>query len=197
MILIRPAREGDGTAFHALLDAVARERRFLAALEAPSLERMQEFVDNNAKKGLPQFFAFDGDQLVGWCDAIPGDVSGGSPHVSRLGMGVAKTHRGRGIGRQLMEVTIARCRELGLEKIELGVYSSNEPAIALYRKLGFRDEGRRIRSRLVDGIYDDVIAMGLFLRLGALSLTRRFAAVRANRPSKIQLRVRDNAPYLP
>jgi ribosomal protein S18 acetylase RimI-like enzyme len=164
MPLIRPARSGDSVAFHTLLDAVARERQFLAAVEAPPLERMQAFVDNNAKQGLPQFFALDGNQLVGWCDAIPGEANGGGAHVARLGMGVAKTHRGQGIGRRLMEVTIARCRELGLEKIELSVYSANEPAIALYRKLGFVEEGRRSRSRLIDGIYQDVIAMGLFLK---------------------------------
>ena len=163
MILIRPAREGDGVAFHALLDAVARERRYLAAMDAPPLARMQEFVDNNAKKNLPQYFAFEADQLVGWCDALPGDANNGAPHVARMGMGVAKSHRNRGIGRQLMEATIVRCRELALEKIELGVYSSNEPAIVLYRKLGFVEEGRKVRSRLVDGIYDDVILMGLFL----------------------------------
>ena len=125
---------------------------------------MNAFVDNIAKNGIPQFFALDGDQFVGWCDAIPGEANVGGAHVARLGTGVAKTHRGRGIGRQLMEVTIARCRELGLEKIELGVYSSNAPAIALYRRFGFVEEGRRIRSRLVDGVYDDVIAMGLFLK---------------------------------
>lgn len=164
MIQIRPARVGDGVAFHALLDAVARERRYLAMVEGPPLERMQEFVDSSAKKNLPQFFAFDGEQLVGWCDAFPGDAANGAPHLARLGMGVAKSHRGRGIGRQLMDATISRCRELGLEKIELSVYSSNEPAIALYRKLGFVDEGRKVRGRLVDGVYDDVISMALFLK---------------------------------
>jgi len=46
----------------------------------------------------------------------------------------------------------------------LGVFSSNEPAIALYRSLGFQEEGRKKRGRFVDGIYDDVILMALELK---------------------------------
>jgi ribosomal protein S18 acetylase RimI-like enzyme len=80
-------------------------------------------------------------------------------------MGVLRAYRGKGIGRRLVEATIAKARELGLEKIELNVYSSNDAAIALYRSLKFVDEGRKVRGRLMDGIYDDVIIMGLDLRM--------------------------------
>jgi len=74
-------------------------------------------------------------------------------------MGVLAGHRGRGIGRLLLQSTVERARESGLEKIELEVFASNTPAIGLYRSFGFRDEGRRSRARLVDGAYDDVLQM--------------------------------------
>ena len=64
-----------------------------------------------------------------------------------------------------MDATIGKSRVIGLEKIELSVYSSNEAAIALYRSFGFEEEGRRRRGRLVDGVHDDVILMGLFLTI--------------------------------
>ena len=53
---------------------------------------------------------------------------------------------------------------MGLEKIELSVYCSNVAAINLYRNLGFEEEGRKKRGRLVDGSYDDVLLMALDLR---------------------------------
>lgn len=161
MTEIRPIRESDAAAFHAAVDAVCRERRFLATLEGPPLEKTTAFVTGNVKNGLPQFVADKGGKIVGWCDAIPGD--GGRAHIGGLGMGVLKEHRGKGIGQRLLEATIKGARAMGLEKIELSVYFSNFPAIALYRKAGFEEEGVKKRGRLVDGIYDDVVLMALHL----------------------------------
>jgi ribosomal protein S18 acetylase RimI-like enzyme len=164
MIRIRPIRETDIPAFREALDSVCRERRFLAALEAPPLESTRAFVANNVRRDLPQVVALDGEKLVGWCDALPGDPADGAARIGRLGMGVVKAYRGRGLGRRLLEATIAKARTLDLEKIELCVYGSNTPALALYRKFRFEEVARKERGRCVDGIYDDIISMALDLR---------------------------------
>jgi len=80
-------------------------------------------------------------------------------------MGVLKNRRGNGIGGRLIEAAISGAKARGLEKIELSVYSSNQVALALYRSFGFREEGKRLRGRLVDGIYDDVLLMALDLKM--------------------------------
>lgn len=49
------------------------------------------------------------------------------------------------------------------ERVELEVYASNTPAIALYEKAGFAHEGRRRRALLRDGVHDDIVMMGLLL----------------------------------
>jgi ribosomal protein S18 acetylase RimI-like enzyme len=163
MIDIRQISVADAPLFREALDAVCRERKYLAAMEAPSLDRATTFVEANVKAGFPQFVAEADGKIVGWCDAIPGDMDSGTEHIGRLGMGVLKDYRGRGIGRRLLEATIERARSMGLEKIELSVYSSNTAAIDLYRKFGFQDEGLKRRGRWVDGLYDDVLLMALFL----------------------------------
>ena len=165
MISIRPIRKIDAAAFREVLDAVSRERRFLGGLEAPPEERVRAFVESNVDSGYSQFVAEEDGRLVGWCDALPGTPPAGTAHIGYLGMGVLQAYRSKGIGRRLVEATIAKAREFGLEKIELSVYSSNDAAIALYRNLGFVDEGRKKRGRLVDGIYDDVLLMALELRM--------------------------------
>lgn len=163
MINIRRVRESDIASFHRLLDEVCRERLYLGALEGPSLEHVEAFVRTNIRDGLPQFMALNADTIVGWCDAIPGETSAGAAHIGRLGMGVAREYRGRGIGRKLIAATLAAARDTGLEKIELSVYASNDVAITLYRSLGFLEEGRKVIGRLVDGRYDDVVLMALML----------------------------------
>jgi len=160
MIKIRPIRESDAPGFHATLDAVAREKRYLATVEGPSLERVEKFVADNVKNGHAQFVADLHGKVVGWCDAMPGDA--GRAHIGCLGMGILRDYRGQGIGKRLLQATIDAVWLRGLEKIELSVYSSNEPAIALYRSLGFVEEGIKKRGRLVEGIYDDVLLMAIF-----------------------------------
>lgn len=79
-------------------------------------------------------------------------------------MGVIKDFRGMKIGEQLIEATIRKAIGSGLEKIELSVYSSNFPAIALYQKLGFEHEGTKKRGRCVDSVYEDIYLMALHLK---------------------------------
>ena len=163
-IEIREIRLKDAVSYREALDSVCRERRFLTGVAAPSPRMTRAFIERNIARDLPHFVALVDGRVVGWCDAIPGDPKQGSSHVARMGMGVRKDFRRRGIGRLLTEAVADKARRGGIEKIELGVYSSNRAAIALYQKAGFRIEGKRLRARLLDGVYDDVLIMGLFLQ---------------------------------
>lgn len=163
MIIVRSIKVEDVPGFRMALDSVCRERTFLAALEAPSEQDATEFVLRNVERGYPQFVAVSGCSIIGWCDAIPGDPSAGTAHVGRLGMGVVREFRGQGIGARLLDATINQGRAVGLEKIELSVYASNKPAIALYEKHGFVEESRKKQGRLIDGAYDDVLLFALML----------------------------------
>jgi RimJ/RimL family protein N-acetyltransferase len=162
-ILIRPIQESDIPEFYRVLSDVCRERRYLAAIEPPPREGTERFVKTNVQKDHPQFVAIVDGEFAGWCDAVPGDLSSGNAHVGRLGMGVAKQHRRQGLGARLMHAVLDKARSKGLQKIELGVYSTNTGAIALYERFGFIEEGRKKRSRLVDGLYEDIVMMALFL----------------------------------
>lgn len=45
------------------------------------------------------------------------------------------------------------------------LFASNEAACALYKKKGFFEEGTRLKKRKFEGRYDDLVCMGLFLKL--------------------------------
>lgn len=158
---IVPIAEKHVEGFHRCLGVVARERRYLAMVEAPPLARTREFVLSTIANGFVQLVALDGEEVVGWCDIIPRRFVGFG-HCGELGMGVHPEHRGRGLGRRLAGKAIERAWEQGLEKIELEVYASNRAARALYERLGFTVEGVKRRSRKLDGEYDDLVQMALF-----------------------------------
>lgn len=86
-------------------------------------------------------------------------------HVVALTIAVHEDHQGRGVGKLLMQALIDWARaSSSVEKIELRVRSSNQRAIALYRALGFVEEGRfKQRVKLGPRTYLDDVAMGLWV----------------------------------
>jgi ribosomal protein S18 acetylase RimI-like enzyme len=165
-VVLRESAPEDAESFRACLDAVARERRWLAFLEAPPLAEVRAFLERHRRLGMVQLVAAEGARVVGWCDVIPKDVDG-FRHSSDLGMGLLPGYRRRGLGRALLEGTLERARAKGLLRVELEVYASNGTAIALYERCGFRHEGRRRRARLLDGAYEDVVEMALLFNEAA------------------------------
>lgn len=83
-----------------------------------------------------------------------------------LGMSVSVRWRGRGVGRALLASAIDWARsDPVIEKINLRVFANNERALALYRSMGFTEEGRRAREiRIGPGVYVDDISMARFVK---------------------------------
>jgi RimJ/RimL family protein N-acetyltransferase len=81
-------------------------------------------------------------------------------HRGSLGIGLEREWRGQGLGTLLMETLLAWAgREPSVEKVCLAVFATNSPAISLYRKLGFVEEGRRVREIKMgpDQYVDDIL----------------------------------------
>ena len=81
-----------------------------------------------------------------------------------IGMLVDRGWRGCGVGLALMQSAIGLAQERSLHKLCLEVFAHNAVAIALYRKCGFVEEGRRTAQyRRASGELWDTIVMGLAL----------------------------------
>ena len=159
-VQVRNAVMDDMSGCRLCLDAVAQEGRWLSRLRAAPLERYAAFWASLREAKAPQTVAVDGEAVVGWCDIIP-DASPVRAHVGSLGMGLLASHRGQGLGRHLLTQTLARARDRGLERVELSILHDNAAAYALYERLGFVVEGRRIHDWKHEGVYRDSILMAL------------------------------------
>jgi ribosomal protein S18 acetylase RimI-like enzyme len=127
--------------FHAALDCVAREGRYLAMLEAPPFDRTRRFVLDSLREGAIHVVALVDGQVVGWCDLRP-KAAVTLRHSAVLGMGVLRGHRGQGLGTRMLATTLDMADARGIRRAELVVRADNERAIALYRRFGFVEEGR-------------------------------------------------------
>jgi putative acetyltransferase len=159
---IEPLREDHFERLHDVFDAVCREKRFLAFTHAGPREETFAYYRRILDGGETHVVALDGDRLVGWCDVL-GQIAHARRHVGTLGMAVATSHRGRGVGRALIEAAIARATGRGLTRIELTVRADNVVAQRLYRSVGFVVEGTQVRGWCVEGQCFDLVAMA---RLG-------------------------------
>jgi RimJ/RimL family protein N-acetyltransferase len=144
--------------FREVLDAVARERRYLALTEAPPMPQVRRFVLGNLRSAAALFVAVDDGRIVGWCGVTP-KTREALRHSGVLGMGVASTHRGTGIGARLLAPTLEAAFSGGLVRVELTVLTDNTPAIALYRRFGFETEGLCRSYLLLDDHAHDAMIM--------------------------------------
>jgi RimJ/RimL family protein N-acetyltransferase len=136
------------------MKVVVDEGRWLATEAATELELANRFRQV-ILEGDPLFVLEEGGAIVGALALHATRTSG----VVALGMWVLPSHRGRGGGRMLIEAAVA-ARPEDVHKIELEVYPDNEAAIALYRKLGFEQEGlRRDHYRRSDGSFRSSLIM--------------------------------------
>lgn len=146
--------------YHHVLGSVSRERKYLARDDAPPIERSRAFVLDNIERGNPHLVVLDDDAVVGWCD-VRRSTDFNALHTGTLGMGLLADYRERGIGRLLIEATIAAAWSIGLTRIELCVNASNRRAAHLYEKVGFEIEGVLRNAIILDGDYQDVLIMSI------------------------------------
>jgi RimJ/RimL family protein N-acetyltransferase len=160
MITLRPSTPDDAPGLCACVDAVARERRYLGNVRGFTVEETRSFLTSFAESGGVQLLALAGEEVVRWCGVTPLSFEG-MRHVGRLGMGLLPAYRGQGLGKRLVREVLSRTFGNGLLRVELQVFASNVPAVRLYEQERFVLEGRKRRGRILDGVEDDILVMGL------------------------------------
>ena len=93
-------------------------------------------------KGGHILFAQDGGEIVG-CVALK-PLKGGGFEVAK--MAVVEGHKGKGLGRALMQACVDRARHLGARRLYLETNSALAPALGLYRAFGFQDLTGMVRG---------------------------------------------------
>ena len=160
---IRAAEPADAPALVALASAVGSEPEgwLLADSRWRSVAEERRYIRALRRHPDGALIVAEADGMVVGRLSIVRDPHPASGHVADLGLMVAASHRRRGIGRALLRAAEDWARSSRVSKLELHVFPHNEPAIALYRKLGFREEGYRRGHYRRGDEYVDAILMAL------------------------------------
>lgn len=100
-------------------------------------------------------------QVVGWIVFESTQNRKRLSHTGSFGMLIRNDYRGNGIGKLLLQALLEWAEKNPVvEKVSLGVFSTNHRAISLYKKMGFIEEGRKINEfKINDHQYVDDILM--------------------------------------
>ena len=157
---ISPLSESHFEGLHVAFDAVSKEGRFLAFLQAPPKEQTFAYYRNVLEHDHAHFVALQEQSVVGWCDALP--VAGETrSHIAILGIALLPHARHKGLGAQLMQAVVQKAWQKGITRIELSVRVDNLNALALYKRQGFAVEGTLRNGGRINNEYHDVYAMAL------------------------------------
>ncbi len=162
--VVRAARPKDARSFLEMWRTVVDEKRYV---RSETVRRSvgyyrRRYFRRSWTDEQASIVAVHGDQVIGHLNAAR-EEGPMTRHVATLGMAVAPEWRGRGVGSALMHEVIRWAKEVGVEKLALSVYPHNEAAMALYRKFGFKEEGRLTGHSKKSIGYLDEIVMGLWV----------------------------------
>jgi ribosomal protein S18 acetylase RimI-like enzyme len=163
-LIIREARLEDAEAILSVVKEVAAEEN-LILLDKGEYDLRSEIrhilTAKSTGKTLILVAEVDG-KVVGVGEVKVGVFKKNS-HTAELGLAVTKAFRGLGVGKALMDEMLSRAEKSGVEKVWLSVFSTNDAAIALYRKFGFIIEGIRKMQFKIGNTYADELLMAKFL----------------------------------
>jgi putative acetyltransferase len=165
VIQVRRAEPADAAALVRLAEAVGREReRWILSSEGwRSVSDERRYLKTVQRHPDAAVFVADDDGEVVGRLSLSRDPHPASRHVADVGLMVASSHRGRGIGRLLLEEAVAWSRRSEISKLELHVFPWNEPALRLYESFGFEREGYRKAHYARDDELVDAILMAYLI----------------------------------
>ena len=159
-LLIRATRPGDAEAL-AALQGLPGFRWGTMRLPYPSPEQVRGWIERKPPGDTGLVAVLD-TEIVGAAGLER--AVGRRAHVGSIAMGLHDAWTARGVGTALLAALVDLADGwLGLRRLELTVFADNAPALALYRRFGFREEGRHRAYALRGGAYVDALSMA---RLG-------------------------------
>ncbi|MGY3736716.1 N-acetyltransferase family protein [Lactococcus taiwanensis] len=124
------------------------------------MESSAEKIIEKITHGMGYFLAVEDEKILGVLDYGPRHKSEFGQHVITFGVMTDENARGKGVASRLIQFFIEYARKEGYQKITIQAMGSNPQALALYKKLGFIEEGRLRNEFFIHGRYIDDYILG-------------------------------------
>ncbi|MFG6147599.1 GNAT family N-acetyltransferase [Halobacillus sp. B23F22_1] len=163
-VIIRTGELNDAKTILNLQRDVITEDEYLISVPEEfnkTIEQQRDSIQRLLENERETLFVAEIDkEVVGWIAFQSPDRQRLS-HTGSFGMMLHKDFRGLGIGARLIKKLLLWTEEHPcIEKVSLGVFSTNKRAIDLYKGMGFIEEGRKKKEiKLGENKYVDDVLM--------------------------------------
>ena len=141
---IRIARQDDLKQIVAIYNQAITEGNCTADIEQLRVAERQEWFDGHDPKKYPIYVmeAAEDKVVTGWC-SLSAHRKGrmALQNVAEISYYVASDHRGKGIGKQLMQHALQEAPKLGLHNLFAILLDINQISVTLLEKYGFSQWG--------------------------------------------------------
>ena len=147
---IRTAQPADAEAVLAYIRSVAKETEFFVIEPdefPPTVEEERAWIQDHLDQPDKIILLVEADGIIIGSVTFEAGNFRRISHRGNLGLAVVEVWRRKGVGTALLQALLDWAESnSGIEKVCLDVFAINDPAIQLYKKLGFTEEGRRLRD---------------------------------------------------
>lgn len=162
--MIRTGELEDAEAVLELQNSVISEGEYFIAVSNEfnkTIEQQRDWIQSSLENERETIIVAEiNGEVIGWI-GFESENRKRMSHKGSFGLMIRKNYRGMGIGKELVQALLdwAEANPL-IEKVSLGVFSTNHRAIALYKSMGFVEEGRKIKEfKMSESEYVDDIIM--------------------------------------
>jgi len=122
--------------------------------EAPSREQWDA-----AHLAFARLVAREDGEVLGWAALSAVSARAVYAGVAEASVYVAARARRQGTGTALLRALIIESERHGIWTLQAGIFPENVSSLALVRRCGFREVGRRERLGKLDGLWRDVLLL--------------------------------------
>jgi len=157
---LSPMNEDDAPQYVEWLNDMEVARTLTVAVQTIALSGEREYLREHAQDHTYSVVTLDGDRIIGNVGLV--DINN-LERTCEIGVFIgAKDLWGQGYGREAMVLLMRYAFDyLNMRNIWLRAFAFNERGLASYRKLGFREIGRRRKAAPREGAEHDLVFMDI------------------------------------
>ncbi|ANB59707.1 GNAT family N-acetyltransferase [Anoxybacteroides amylolyticum] len=156
---IRIATRADLPAIVEIYNETIPTRMVTADLEPVSVESREKWFFEHSEE-RPLWVVEQDEQVCAWLSFRSFYGRPAYRYTAEIGIYIAQTQRGKGLGKKLLQKAIDECPNLEIKTLLGFIFAHNEPSLRLFSLFGFERWGYLPRVAELDGVERDLIIMG-------------------------------------